>query len=78
MSDQEVVTDVVAAVREALGKHGIMATRVLVLAETLEPDSEVAMWTATDEGTKPWHALGMLDTAVLREQAAMMVEELRE
>jgi hypothetical protein len=72
-SDQEkdVVEDVVAAVHEALGRHGIMATRVMVLAETLEPEGDVAMWSAVDGGSKPWHTLGMLWCAIQQEQAAM-------
>jgi hypothetical protein len=73
VSDQEkqVVEDVVTAVREALGKHGIMASRVLVLAETLEPNGDVALWSAVDDGSKPWHTLGMLWCAIQQEQAAM-------
>ena len=75
MSDAEedrVVGDAVIAVREALGQHGIMATRIVVLAETIEPDGDVALWTAVDEDLKPWHTLGMLTCAIQREQAAMV------
>jgi hypothetical protein len=69
--DHDVVEDVVSAVHEALGRHGIMATRVVVLAESLEPDGDVALWSATDDGSKPWHTLGMLWCAIQQEQAAM-------
>ena len=78
MSDAQehhVVMDVVSAVHEALGIHNIMATRIIILAETLEPNGDVAMWTATDDGMKPWHTLGMLTCAIQREQAAMVTDE---
>ena len=69
--DRGIAADVVTAVRESLGTHGIMATRVLVMAETIEPDGSVSLWAATDEDAKAWHTLGMLAFATQREQAAM-------
>ena len=70
--ERQVVADAIDAVREAIGRHGIMATRVVLLAETIEPDGTVALWTATDEDAKPWHVLGLLVCAVQREQAGVI------
>lgn len=75
MSEDRVTADVVIAVREALGQHEIMATRIVVLAETIEPNGDVALWTAVDEDVKPWHTLGMLTCAIQREQAAFITDE---
>ena len=77
MSEQErqVVADVIDAVRDALGRHGVLATSIVVLAETIEPDADIAMWTAVDAGTKPWQALGILHFAVQREQANLITDD---
>jgi hypothetical protein len=73
--DSAVVDDAVIAVREALSGHNIMATRIVILAETIEPNGDVALWTATDEDVKAWHTLGMLYCAIQREQAGMITGE---
>lgn len=73
--EHAVVTDAVDAVREALGKHHIMATRIVILAEAIEPNGDVALWSAVDDDLKPWHALGMLTCAIQREQAGMIEDD---
>lgn len=73
--ERRVVVDAVNAVRNSLTTHGIMATRVVILAETIEPDGSVALWTATDDDLKAWQTLGMLTCAVQREQAGIIADE---
>lgn len=74
MSDnKDTARMVVEAVRGALGSAaGEMATRVVVLAETMDADGVVALWSATDDDSKPWQTLGLLMWAVQREQAELV------
>ncbi len=64
--------EIVAAVRSSLGSKGEMATRIVVLAETMDGDGQVALWSATDPDAKPWQVLGLLMWAVQREQAGII------
>lgn len=70
---QDTAQSVVEAVRGALGANaGEMATRVVVIAETMDADGQVALWSATDDDSKSWQTLGLLMWAVQREQAGIV------
>ena len=71
--DKDTARAVVGAVRDALvAEVGEVATRVVVLAETIDADGLLALWSATDDDSKPWQTLGLLMWAVQREQAQMV------
>lgn len=74
--DAQVAADLNQAIRDALGKHGIVAIRHVVIVEGLDPeDSERALWTNTSEGLTRWDSAGMLTYALHMEQAATLRDE---
>jgi hypothetical protein len=67
---EEIQRRLEAAIPEAFSAEGGFVTRWIVLAETIGPDSERALWTRTSPDLKPWDSVGMLRFAIGIEEAA--------
>lgn len=76
--EREIAAEIVAAAREALGRRDIISTRIIVLAESLEPDGSTAIWSAADTDLKPWQTMGMLEFLKYREVVLMTKMELED
>jgi hypothetical protein len=67
-----------AAAEEAIGglvqqiDPGAMATKFVVLIETVDGDGVRALWALTPDDLAAWESVGMLQYAMLREQAAVL------
>lgn len=68
--------DIGDAITKAVAEHeGGLVTKWVALVETVGPDGERGLWPCTGGGVTKWDAVGMLQYAVFREQAAMMRPE---
>jgi hypothetical protein len=64
------------AVRDALGRHGIVPIKHYLIVEGLDPDDgERAVWCIPSEDLTAWEGLGLLTFAVQRHQVDAMDAE---
>lgn len=70
--------DVKAAVADVLGRHGELATKWVLAAESLSDDGERGLWLSCSEGMKPWESIGLFGFALAKEQALITAREIRE
>lgn len=57
------IASMIAAVRDAMGARGVLATRVVVVTEAIDLDGRTALWVAADQDVPAWGVLGILDYA---------------
>jgi hypothetical protein len=70
--DEQVAARVADAAAAALQASGLVPARVVVLAVVLDGDGQDVFWTATyPDPLKVWDMLGLLHTAIARENAAL-------
>jgi hypothetical protein len=66
---------VLSAVREQFQRHGIVANHIVLLAETIEADGQIALRALADGEVSGWQSLGMLEWAAVRERAGAMRDD---
>lgn len=60
------------ALSGALADADEMVTKWVACIETVDNDGARSIWLMAPDGAKPWDTLGMLQFAVMQEQAAVM------
>jgi hypothetical protein len=67
------------AISDVVGEHeGGMATRFVLLLETVGADGNLGLWTFTSEGMRPYETLGMLAYGMQVEQARQTFQTFTE
>jgi hypothetical protein len=63
------------AIREVVSAEGAaMVTRWVTLVEAIDADGARVMWGFAPDNAKRWDILGMLQFALMREQAGTLIE----
>lgn len=79
-----VETEVRELLSALVARHGGMLGHFVLLAEVVEiaKDQDVqvdtGMWTATSRDSKTWNSIGLMQTGIMLEQAAMTADEVED